>query len=347
MSMNYSKDGVLSVHATAQQAATTKLPGLAVLAEIPESQLNGALKPRLAADFDKVVTTIAMGQLESEGMGEVMVQEIALEDVKKAMQDQDAEYIVGMLTMLGLMPLPDDPELKAKAFAAYVRNIQDDNPELEAIIDGWFFADSEEKLAENREQLQHDNQAKEDKEDAAFMKDFQHAQMVEIALPLAGLNSRSSRGEVVNALNLAVVTAKQKNPQVKYNMGRLKEAENMVMMLLEKHPELTVTKIKVQQDGEINLVFAKGAVLSGLRILPDAAFESVKVRGEAATSVAPALMFFTDKSNDIANKVFKGDAVTTAAAGANHNMVTAAAKEEGPVNSPFKTNPFDMSCGRR
>jgi hypothetical protein len=331
MPINDLKDRVSAVHVTTKKAAMEKLP---------ESQLNSTLVPKLSAAFDSIATTMAIDSIESQAAGEGIVQEIALEDVAKAIQSKDPEYIVGLLAMLGLLPLSDEPALK---FAAYVKNLQDPDVELEAKIDGWFMTDSEEKLSENLQELIAVAQEKDREEDEDFMKDLQDVQMLLITMPNGGLTHNSSRDEVRTTVTNAARGAMKNNPKVTFSQSRLDEATDMIMAVLDKNPGLVVTGAQVQQDGEINFVFAKNAVVMGLKMMPDAAFEPMKLRGEAAT-VSPALKVFTEKPGDITNNMLKG-AVVKEAVGRNASVVPAQ-DESSTMSSPFSMSPFNTGCKR-
>lgn len=350
------KDRVSAAHEASKSAGIAKLPSYIFSNEkIAGVEFKNPLKDNLSSAFDRAVTTMGIqNPLESEAASETIAQEFAAKDIVNEMQGQDPEYVVSLLTMLGLMPAADDPETKAIAFKAYVKNIQDCDPVLEAKIDSWAKEDSEEKLAENLKELIASAQKADFKEDQQFMRDIQDEQNLLISLapeviniPKGGLNKDSSRPDIRLALDQAVKVAKQRNPKAEFSEKRLVEMELLMHSIL-KDSDITSEEIHVSHDGEINFVLSRSAQCMGLKIMPDAVYEEMKLKGEAAT-VQPGLKIFTEKPGDISNNFSKGTEVK-AAVGANPEIVTAVKADivdnsipEANISRNTSPNPFDTN----
>lgn len=354
------KDRVSAVHEASKNAGIAKLPSYILSNEkIAGVEIKNPLKDNLSSAFDRVVTTMGMqNPLESEAATETIAQEIAAEDVVKEMQKKDPEYVVSLLTMLGLVPAADDPEAKARAFKAYVRNIQDCDPVLEAKIDGWLKEDNDEKLAENLQELIASAQEKDFKEDQQFMKDLQDEQnlLISIApevmpLPEGGLTSKSTRDEVEQSVNKVFDAMAAKNPKATFSRARRNEVVEQMYITLQNNPGMKIEGYESHANGEVNFFLERGAQCMGLKIMPDAAYEEMKLKGESAT-VAPALQIFTEKPGDISNNFAKSTEVK-AAVGANPEIITATKMDvidnsvpeaNTSFSNPFNMNPLDTNC---
>lgn len=373
------KDRVSNVHEASKNAAIARLPGFDLVGAMAQVGLVSKLQDRgfidkLSAGFDNVVSTMAISPAESDAASEVIAQHISKEDMLKEMKGKDPEYVVSMLSMLGLMPAPDNPELKAKAFAMYVRVIQDNDPELLAKIEGWEMEDMQKKLSEELRELILKEQKIDEAADKRFMLDLQDEQNLLIAteqsvvtVPGGGLHSESSLDDCRNVVRDAVQDSKAKvadrngrsngkniRPEPKFSSERLEQIATFMHSMIKNNPGMKIESYQINPDGEINFYVTQNARVMGLRIPTDAAFEEMKMKGEAAT-VAPGLMFYTEKPNDLSNNFTKGfeakSAVGAVVAQREHGddpeVPNATSENDRGYSTPFNTNPYNTDCTRK